>query len=46
MRCHTGPAGVHHNKELDIRIKQLAQIEFEKNFSFEEFMRVFGKNYR
>lgn len=46
MKCHTGPAGVHHNKELDLRIKQLAQIEFEKNYSFEEFMRIFGKNYR
>ncbi len=46
MNCHTGPSGVHHNKELDLRIKQLAQIEFEKHFSFEEFMRIFGKNYR
>lgn len=44
--CHRGPKGVHHNKELDLRIKQLAQIEFEKNFSYEEFMKVFGKNYR
>lgn len=46
MKCHTGPNGVHHNNELDLRIRQLAQIEFEKNFSFEEFMKVFGKNFR
>lgn len=44
--CHRGSKGVHHNKELDLRIKQMAQIEFEKNYSFEEFMKVFGKNYR
>jgi hypothetical protein len=37
-----------HNKntELDRHIMQLAQIEFEKNFSFEEFMKIFKKNYR
>lgn len=44
--CHRGTEGVHHNKTLDLRIKQLAQIEFEKNFSYEEFMKVIGKNYR
>jgi len=44
--CHTGNKGVHRNRELDIHIKQLAQIEFEKNYSFEEFMRIFGRNYR
>lgn len=46
IECHTGHKGVHHNRELDIRIKQLAQIEFEKNYSFEEFMMIFGRNYR
>lgn len=46
MECHTGGQGAHLNRELDIYIKQLAQIEFEKNFSFEEFMRIFGRNYR
>lgn len=44
--CHRGPKGVHHNKQLDLYIKRYAQIEFEKNFSYEEFMKVFGKNYR
>lgn len=44
--CHRGTKGVHHNRKLDIYIKQLAQIEFEKNYSFEKFMKVFGKNYR
>ena len=44
--CHTGSSGVHNNTELKLRIQQLAQIEFEKHFSFEEFMKVIGKNYR
>lgn len=45
-QCHRGTSGVHHNRKLDLHIKQLAQIEFEKNFSFEEFMKLIGKNYR
>jgi len=45
--CHTGSEGVHHNRELDlIYIKRYAQMEFEKHFSYEEFMKIFGKNYR
>jgi len=34
------------NTELDRHIMQLAQIEFEKNFSYELWMQVFKKNYR
>lgn len=44
--CHRGPKGVHHNKQLDLYIKRIAQMEFEKHYSYEEFMKVFGKNYR
>ena len=44
--CHRGPKGVHHNKELDLLIKSYAQLQFEKEYSYEEFMRIFGKNYR
>lgn len=37
--------GVHYNKELDIRLKRLAQTEFEASYSHEKFMQVFHKNY-
>ena len=44
--CHRGPKGVHHNKQLDLYIKRYAQMQLEKEFSYAEFMKVFGKNYR
>ncbi|WP_313413190.1 hypothetical protein [Sedimentibacter sp.] len=34
------------NTQLDKHIMQLAQIEFEKNYSYELWMQVIGKNYR
>lgn len=37
--------GVHFDKAKDIELKQLAQREFEKRFSHEEFMKVIGRNY-
>lgn len=37
--------GVHFNKSLDMKLKQYAQAEFEKVYSREEFMRLFGRNY-
>jgi hypothetical protein len=37
---------VHHNHQLDLYIKRYAQLQFEKEFSYEKFMKVFGKNYR
>lgn len=44
--CHRGQNGVHHNKQLDLNIKRYAQLQFEKEYSFEKFMEVFKKNYR
>jgi hypothetical protein len=44
--CHRGQNGVHHNHQLDLYIKRYAQLQFEKEYSYEEFMKVFGKNYR
>ena len=38
-------AGVHSNKELDLRLKQECQQAFEKKYSHEKFMQVFGRNY-
>lgn len=37
--------GVHFNKALDNELKQWGQEVFENQYSHEEFMRVFGKNY-
>ena len=42
---HGSVHGVHFNKELDLKIKQLAQKKFEETHSREEFIRIFGKNY-
>lgn len=38
-------AGVHFDKTLDLKIKQLAQRKFEETHTREEFMAIFGKNY-
>jgi hypothetical protein len=37
--------GVHFNPELDMRLKQMAQIKFEELYSRKEFIQLFGKNY-
>lgn len=43
---HTGEMGVHGgNKTLDLKLKQLAQREFEKVYGHDEWMKVFGRNY-
>lgn len=42
---HTGDSGVHFNKALDTKLKQMAQAEFEKTYTREEFIREFGKSY-
>lgn len=38
-------AGVHFNRPLDLKIKQAAQAEFEKQHDRKEFMRIFGKSW-
>lgn len=38
-------AGVHFNRQLDLRLKMDAQRVFEKQHSREEFMQIFGRNY-
>jgi hypothetical protein len=43
---HTGNAGVHFNKPLDLHLKKLAQKHFEGEFGARnEFIKVFGKSY-
>lgn len=43
---HTGNAGVHFNKPLDLHLKKLAQEHFEAKYGTREyFMSIFGKSY-
>ncbi|MFQ7472760.1 MAG: hypothetical protein ACLULK_01705 [Anaerovoracaceae bacterium] len=37
--------GVHFNKEFDMYLKKLCQVEFEKTHKREEFMNLIGRNY-
>jgi hypothetical protein len=37
--------GVHFDKKFDLDLKQMAQREFEKAYSHEEFMKIFGRSY-
>ena len=44
---HTGNTGVHFNKDLDLHLKKLAQIQFEAVYGDSEVFRgVFGKSYK
>ena len=46
LEHHTGPEGVHLNWEkVDLPLKQKCQLEFEKLYSHEEFMKIFKHNY-
>lgn len=42
---HTGNAGVHHNRDLDLEIKKWAQARFEEEHSREHFRNIFGKSW-
>lgn len=44
---HTGEKrGVHHDPELNRKLKKSGQEYFERKHSHEEFMKIFKKNYR
>lgn len=42
---HRGNSGVHFNKELDLKIKKIAQETFECEHTREEFRAIFGKSW-
>ena len=42
---HRGNTGVHFNKELDLKIKKIAQSTFEREHTREEFRAIFGKSW-
>lgn len=42
---HTGNIGVHRDADLMRMFHRIGQREFEKHYSHEMFMQVFGRNY-
>ena len=45
-RHHTGPEGVHHNRQMDLELMRLAQADFEQRHGDrEDFVRIFGKSW-
>ena len=42
---HRGNSGVHHNRELDLELKRMAQRRFEEVYPELSFLAVFGRNY-
>lgn len=44
--CHNEPpAGVHHNSEVNHRLKAGFQGKFEETHTRQEFLEIFGKSY-
>lgn len=43
--CHQGNNGVHHNSQVDIRLKQLCQNKFNEVYPNINFLEIFHKNY-
>ena len=43
---HTGSQGVHFNREFMEELHDYAQRAFEAEYGEEEFLKIFGKNYK
>lgn len=43
--CHRGSEGVHHNRELDLKLIQQCQQAFEEKYSHKMWMQLIRKNY-
>ena len=43
--CHQGTNGVHHNHQVDIRLKQICQKKFQETYKETNFLDIFHKNY-
>lgn len=42
---HRGNTGVHHNRELDLELKRMAQKRFQDIYPEYDFLAIFGRNY-
>ena len=40
-----GPEAVHNNREMDLRLKEMCQEEYEKTHTRQEFVQIIGKSY-
>lgn len=46
FRCHRDTKfGVHGNREMDLQLKRVSQMAFEKKYNHETWMEVFKRNY-
>ena len=45
LNHHIGRDGVHNNIEVDIMLKRLCQLQFEKTYPDINFLDIFHKNY-
>lgn len=45
FECHQGKNGVHHNHEVDIKLKQICQKKFIETYKETNFLEIFHKNY-
>ena len=43
--CHTGTEGAQYDKDKNLYLKQMAQAEYEKTHTHDEWMRLIRKNY-
>ena len=43
--CHTGTEGAQYDKDKNLYLKQMAQAEFERTHTHDEWMKLIRKNY-
>ena len=43
---NTSYHSVHFDRDMDIKVKSMAQMAFENKYGHEKFMEVFGKNFK
>ena len=45
--CHRGNVGVHRNRDLDLKLKRIAEKAYLEHYdkTIEDFIAVFGRNY-
>lgn len=44
-KCHTGCHGIHFNKKLDLKWRQIAQGHYEQAHTRREFIKRYGMSY-
>lgn len=44
--CHRSNKGVHQDREFDLKLREFAQRKFETAYPDEDWMKIFGRNYK